>query len=105
MKKIFNKQKYTILAITLVGITTFLLGGLFVQALHSASEETEKIQLTPLSPEKQHTTKQVYASSRGKRYYPWWCNAGNSIAEKNKVWYNTPAQAEKEGYQIAKGCQ
>ena len=52
------------------------------------------------------TNERVYASKRGKRYYPWWCDAGRkSIKEGNIVWFGSPAVAELEGYTIAKSCE
>ena len=104
MKDIFNEW-YEVLIIILVGIGGFLLGGLFMRSLHGTAKTTDGIHLVPLEVEQQNSRQRVYASKRGKRYYPWWCNAGNTIAKKNKIWYETAAQAKAEGYTLAKGCQ
>ena len=103
MKDVCNKW-YVVIAMVLVGVGSFFLGGLFVHSLHDSSGAAS-VQLRPLPTEQPYNERQVYASKRGKRYYPWWCNAGNTIVEENKIWYDTPELAQKEGYSIAKGCQ
>ena len=105
MEKMFNERGYMIAAIILVGIGAFLLGGLFVYSFYKPTKTATDIHLTPLSVELSDNERRVYASSRGTRYYPWWCDAGNKIAKENKVWYSTPELAQVEGYSIAKGCQ
>ena len=104
MNKIFNKYSYPIIAVILVGIVSFLLGGLLVHSLYGPAEKSAKVVLEPIELDIQ-VNRKVHASASGKRYYPWWCDAGNKIAKKNLIWYDTPEQAEKEGYSIAKGCQ
>ncbi|MCY4576868.1 MAG: hypothetical protein OXB96_00330 [Candidatus Kaiserbacteria bacterium] len=105
MKDFYNEW-YVIIVVVLVGIGMFMLGGLFVHSLYKPAKATADIHLKPLAVEQQNTNmRRVYASKQGKRYYPWWCDAGNTIAKENKVWYNTPEKAKKEGYTIAKGCQ
>lgn len=104
MKDIFNKW-YEVLVIVLVGVGAFLLGGLFIHSLHNPTKKAVNIQLLPLEVEQQRNRQRVYASKRGKRYYPWWCNAGSTIAKENKVWFEKPEHAQAEGYTLAKGCQ
>ena len=104
MKDTFNDRGYVVVAVVLVGIGAFFLGGLFVYSLYRTSDAGATVRLTPLDFEVSVYTSRVYASSRGRRYYPWWCDAGREIAEKNVVWYETPVLAEVAGYSIAKGC-
>ncbi|MES2214172.1 MAG: hypothetical protein V4465_02160 [Patescibacteria group bacterium] len=47
-------------------------------------------------------TGQVFASSKGKKYYYPGCK--NTISEKNKVFFATAAMAESAGYTIAANC-
>lgn len=48
----------------------------------------------------------VYASQRGKRFYPWWCDTGmRSIKPENIVWYSSPQAAEQAGYQLSQSCK
>ncbi len=44
------------------------------------------------------------ASINGKAYYPANCAAAKRINEENKIWFETAAEAEGEGYQPAKNC-
>lgn len=46
-----------------------------------------------------------FASKNGTRYYPAGCKAGNRIAEKNKIFFNTPQEAELLGLSKAVGCK
>ncbi|PJE64132.1 MAG: hypothetical protein COU90_04655 [Candidatus Ryanbacteria bacterium CG10_big_fil_rev_8_21_14_0_10_43_42] len=46
----------------------------------------------------------IAASSKGTRYYYPWCGGVSRLSEKNKIWFDTPEEAEKAGYTIASGC-
>ena len=105
MKDFYNEW-YVVIVVVLVGVGAFLLGGLFVYSFSKPTKPTADIHLKPLAVERPISNeRKVYASKQGNRYYPWWCNAGSTIAEKNKLWYNTPEAAQAEGYTLAKGCQ
>ena len=98
-----NNNAYTIAIIVLVGIGSFLLGWLAAHSFYNPTKESTQVVLKPL--QKDITLhRRVYASSRGKRYYPWWCDAGNKITKENIVWYETPEKAKASGYTIAKAC-
>ena len=95
--------------IILLASTSFLLGGLAIR-FHYTQEEGKSgggdVHLTPISPENSPAegVERVYTSSQGKRYYPWWCEAGSSISPKNIVWFDTPEEAEEAGYTVAQRC-
>ena len=103
MEKILNDRMYIFISIILVGIAAFLLGGLFVHSFHNSPEDSSKITLEPIQADVSVSSR-VYASARGKRYYPWWCDAGSRIAKENVVWYETAKEAEEKGYMIASAC-
>lgn len=105
MARLFNHFGYTVVVIVLVGVGGFFLGGLAVYSVYMEREAGEGVSLAPLAVTVEIPDKKVYASSRGKRYYPWWCEAGKSMAEKNIVWYDTAAAAERAGYTLAKACE
>lgn len=44
------------------------------------------------------------ASINGKAYYPTDCKAAEKIKEENRIWFETTAEAESQGYQPAKNC-
>ena len=46
-----------------------------------------------------------FASSRGTKYYPADCSAGQSIKESNKVWFETRDEAERAGYELSSSCR
>ncbi|MDB5266298.1 MAG: hypothetical protein JWN89_113 [Parcubacteria group bacterium] len=58
---------------------------------------------TSLAPSVLKAGGQVFASSKGKKYYYPGCK--NTISEKNKVFFATPAMAESAGYTIAANCK
>jgi hypothetical protein len=50
--------------------------------------------------------RRVYVASRtGSSYYLPSCAGANRILEKNKVWFETKAEAEKAGYKPAANCK
>lgn len=44
------------------------------------------------------------ASKNGKLYYTVGCSGAKRISTKNIVWFNTQADAEKEGYKFSPTC-
>ena len=104
MKDFYNKW-YMVISMVLVGAGGFLLGGLFVHSFSTPPQKAATVHLQPLPVEQSVDEQRVYASKRGKRYYPWWCEAGGAIAEENIVWFETPKLAQAVGYSIAKGCR
>ena len=104
MEKIFNARTYPVIAVVLVGIISFFLGGLLVYSVYNSAKGSPEITLAPLEVDTP-VSRRVYVSIHGKRYYPWWCDAGSKIAKENIVWYDTPEEAKGRGYTIAKGCQ
>lgn len=48
----------------------------------------------------------TYVASRGgKSYYLPTCKSAKRLSEKNKIWFDTKAEAEKFGYKPAKSCK
>ena len=45
----------------------------------------------------------IVASRNGTKYYFPWC--ASNIAEKNKIWFNSEADARAKGYQPAANCK
>jgi len=46
-----------------------------------------------------------FASSRGKKYYPVGCSAGDSLKMENRIYFNTREEAEKAGYTLSSSCR
>ena len=106
MKQLLNNRATQMAVIIIVSnITSFLLGGLLIYILNDPVKGVADIVLQTLMPEQPYAGEtRVYVSARGKRYYPWWCDAGSRISPENIVWYDTPQEAEGEGYTAAKAC-
>ncbi len=45
------------------------------------------------------------ASINGQAYYPKGCTAANRINEENKIWFDSAAEAESQGYKPAQNCR
>ena len=45
----------------------------------------------------------LMGSRNGTKYYFPWC--GSNIAEKNKIWFNSEAEAKAKGYSPAANCK
>lgn len=105
MDRLFNNRAYVTCIVLLVGIGGFLLGGLAVYSVYADGRAKDPIEMKAIPVTKGIPERDVYASARGKRYYPWWCSAGKKIAKKNIVWYKTPEEAKRAGYSIAKTCE
>ena len=105
--KITEREQYFIISSIFIGIGAFLLGGLTIYHVHKGDVNMKQIMLSEISAKSEISKEdaRVYASSRGSRYYPWWCDGGAKIAKNNIVWYETKERAERDGYTIAKSCE
>jgi hypothetical protein len=46
----------------------------------------------------------IVASKNGTKYYSVWCSGAERIKDSNKVFFDSPLEAEKAGYGKASGC-
>ena len=123
-----GKDVLIILIIVLVGIGSFMLGrvskegqiGQFkviypsdqqntVSGLESAQNSQNTANLAGVSESNQTVNNVVksgsfFASSRGKKYYPVGCSAGNSLKESNRIYFATGEEAVKAGYELSGSC-
>ena len=88
--------------IILVGIGGFVLGRLSYTQTATTDVVLQPLDISARTDGTAH--KQFYASKRGSAFYPWWCEAGSSIKEENKIYFTSKEQAEAEGYQRTKRC-
>ncbi len=51
----------------------------------------------------ERTSASVFASKNGSLYYTSSCQSGSRVSEKNKIWFDSPADAEKFG--LKPGCK
>jgi len=109
------------LIIVLVGTASYGLGILSVQKEHSPIEirntlKASESKVLGASSTASGTTADsvitpsenkgsIVASKNGKAYYFTTCTGVSRIAEKNKVYFQTPAEAEARGYYLAANCK
>ncbi len=51
------------------------------------------------------TVNNFFASSRGTKYYTLSCSSGKTIKEKNRIYFESGAEAEKAGYVLSSSCR
>lgn len=51
------------------------------------------------------TGQNFFASSRGTKYYPVGCTAGNTLKQENRIYFNSREEAEKAGYVLSSSCR
>lgn len=49
-------------------------------------------------------TEKYLASKNGKKYYPADCPAAARIAEANRIWFSSAAEAEGAGFSLSASC-
>jgi hypothetical protein len=117
-----GKDILTVLIVILVGLGSFQLGGLSKENTQTdlkidfKAQESSPIASKPAkSTNSSLNTKstkitqnsssgEFFASNRGSKYYPKNCSAGKNIAEENKIYFSSAADAEKAGYQLSTAC-
>ena len=97
-----NINLYSAIAIIMVGVSAFFMGRASIQSEEVNKQFTlEEIEVDKVSLKK---VAEVYASSRGTKYYPIWCSAHETLSAKNKISFSSTEEAEASGYTIAKSC-
>lgn len=124
-----GKDILIIFIIILVGLGSFMLGRLSIkeekgsniginynkdqnikgEVLNANIEENSSINLKINENDYEFkeidlTGRNYFASSRGKKYYPFGCSAGKSIKQENRIYFNTEEEAKKAGYTLSGSC-
>jgi len=113
-----GKDILTVLIVILVGLGSFELGRLSkgdksgsikVEYTDEYASPTQNqpagVIYTQNGTSEVNSSKNFFASSRGSKYYPVDCSAGQSIVESNKVWFATREAAETAGYELSGSCR
>lgn len=101
---------FTIL-ILLVGVSSFGLGRMSVLDTTDIYPNNNLSQVANISDSENNSQKinseavQVVVSKNGTKYYALWCSGVSKIKEENKVYYNSPAEAQAAGYTLAANCE
>jgi len=93
-----------IAVIFLLGLASFGLGRL------SALEEAKPVvsvgvAVETATPRPMQVGGLIVASRKGSAYHYPWCAGAQSMAEGNKVWFQSEAKARAAGYTPAKNCR
>ncbi|MSR78573.1 MAG: hypothetical protein EXS59_00280 [Candidatus Taylorbacteria bacterium] len=110
---------YTGVIIALVGLSSFGLGRLSLLEdkhtpiiIENVTGNVIQSTLTTTDTSTKQTTSatqsivsggKLVASKSGTKYYFPWC--ASNIAEKNKIWFNSEAEAKAKGYEPAAKCK
>lgn len=110
-----NQDLFLIITIILVALVFFGIGRLtspksepiLIQNLDKASVED----LSPYAPERASEDRKipdyegkVLGSINSDKYHLPECPGAKQISEKNKIWFDSPEEAEKTGYKPAQNC-
>ncbi|MCX6757994.1 MAG: hypothetical protein NTZ44_03895 [Candidatus Nomurabacteria bacterium] len=119
-----GKDVLIILIVLLVGLGSFMLGRLSNKAQNgqfkvenssnqantlndseSGQNSQNRVNISQTSAANQaQISGNFFASSRGKKYYPVGCSAGNTIKESNKIYFTTGEEAQNSGYELSSSC-
>ncbi len=123
LKRLENKELFTVLTIILVAFASFGLGRLskieestFPVRVENTAATLEssptdeagagKLFETLVSPEKASSKEGAYVASKtGEKYHLPWCSGAQRIKEENKIWFASKEFAEQAGYTPAANCK
>ncbi len=106
-----GKDFLVIMVVVLVGLGSFELGRLSKNSNNAGirieyADQGANVSQAAFSTEAYANTagKNFFASSKGSKYYPLGCSAGNNIKQENKIYFNTREDAEGAGYELSSAC-
>jgi hypothetical protein len=113
IKRKIHIDKVTIMYLFIiagVGISSFCLGRLSLNANSNSKNDTVKIETNNQTddeiPDVNISTQKMYlASKNGKMYYSIGCSGAKRIKLENQVWFSSRADAEKSGYTLSSACK
>jgi hypothetical protein len=74
-------------------------------ALSAVESVKSTSSVSPATQKSNASTKNFFASSRGKKYYPVGCSAGKSLKMENRIYFATREEAVKAGYELSSSCR
>lgn len=108
-----GKDILIVIIVILVGLGSFELGrlskagnspGIKVEYPDQATQNDSGLVLGAEANKTNVSQKKFFASSRGKKYYPVDCSAGQTIKESNRLWFSTREEAESAGFELSSSC-
>ena|SRR3989344_8353376 len=106
-QNINSKSRWEILLVLLLGFLIGLGTGFLVNSNQVSPIVIDKnIKIGLSAPANYDVTSfgNFVASVNGKAYYPANCEAAKRIKEENRIWFNSPKEAEADGYKPAQNC-
>ena len=111
-----GKDIMIVLIVIMVGLASFALGRLSMGPTDSgvkieypgslSGSPLNALKSPKIEPTIENTGKQTFfASSRGSKYYPINCEAGKSIKQENRIYFDTEAEAQSAGYERSASCR
>jgi len=116
-----GKDILVVLIVILVGLGSFELGRLSKSANSSSSgvkieypnqpqnqlldQEANVLSTIESTQASQNNEKGFFASNRGSKYYPVGCDAGKSLKQENRIYFNTREEAVAAGYELSSSCK
>ncbi|MFA6585714.1 MAG: Ada metal-binding domain-containing protein [Candidatus Paceibacterota bacterium] len=111
-----GKDIMVVIIIILVGLGSFGLGRLSKDSSNEGikidygNQEANAISsLNQNTNTSQNTQKSIsgnfFASSKGSKYYSTSCNAGKTIKQENRVYFDTSEEAESAGFELSSSCR
>lgn len=112
--KLYQKDIFFGFCIVLIFIISFNLGR--INALHKTpisiisgqadvySAVGDKKPATPKTTQNQVIDRRVVVSKNSDKYHFTWCSGSKRIKERNKIWFENEAEAQKAGYVKAGNC-
>lgn len=111
-----GKDILTVLIVILVGLGSFGLGrlskgnpnaGIKIEYSNQEASVVSTVNKAQNSATQAitNTGKNFFASNRGSKYYPLGCEAGKSLKQENRIYFNTREEAERAGYELSGSCR
>ena len=106
-----NKKSNIIAVSVLVGVVIISAGWWTVSASKRVVQESgqvvkeQGIVVENTSSSTAGGSGRYIASKNGSKYFPEDCSSSKTIKEENKIFFNTPEEAQKAGYELAKNCK
>lgn len=115
-----GKDILVVAIVILVGLASFGLGRLSKEGssglkLEYTGQSANAISASAYSAKNEFTrvtdnnwnnnSGKFFASSRGSKYYPESCSAGQNIKKENRVYFDTREEAQNAGYELSSSCR
>lgn len=92
------------LIICCVGITAFALGWIARSQSQTPAIQTKTVDFSVLGGQAANAAGLYVGSKNSDHYHYRWCAGADRINAENKIYFDSPQQAQEEGYEPAGNC-